>query len=73
MSKLPMETRPLRLPPDIERAVEAVLRPLTGKKLEAAQKAVLKVYQSKQSLDAARWIVLYGNAIADAVREPVPA
>jgi hypothetical protein len=41
MSKLPMESRPLRLAPEVSKVVEKALAPLKDKNLEKAQAAVL--------------------------------
>lgn len=67
MSKLPMESRPLRLAPEVARVVEKALAPLTGKKLEQAQDAVIRVYQSGQQMTSEQWVTTYSQAIADAV------
>jgi hypothetical protein len=67
MSKLPMETRPLRLAPEVARVVEKALAPLTGKTLERAQGAVLKVYQSGQQMTSEQWVETYAAAIATVV------
>ena len=69
MSKLPMESRPLRLTAEIARVVEDRLQPLTGKRLEAAQSAVLKVYQSGQQMASEQWVDAYGQAIDSAVKK----
>jgi hypothetical protein len=66
-SKIPMESRPLRLSPEVQRVIEARLRPLSGKRLEAAQEAVLKVYQSGKQQAHEQWLQDYGDAIASAV------
>lgn len=68
MSKLPMESRPLRLAPEVAKVVEAQLKPLQGKNLEAAQEAVLKVYQSGQQMASDQWVKTYGQAIQSAVK-----
>lgn len=67
MSKLPMESRPLKLAPEVTRAVEELLKPLTGKKLESAQAAVLAVYQSRQQMTLEQWVAAYSNAIQAAI------
>lgn len=67
MSKLPMESRPLRLAPEVTRAVEQALAPLTGKKLEAAQEAVLGVYRSGQQMTIEQWVATYESAVARAI------
>lgn len=64
MSKLPMESRPLRLAPEVSRAVEAALAPLDGKKLEQAQDAVLRVYRSGQQMSIEQWVDAFTSAIA---------
>lgn len=69
MSKIPMESRPLRLAPEVQKVVEAKLRPLNGKKLESAQEAVLKVYQSGKQMAGDQWLKEYGSAIDSAVKE----
>lgn len=61
-----MESRPLRLAPEVARVVEQALAPLSGKKLELAQAAVLKVYQSGQQMTSEQWVATYVGAIADA-------
>lgn len=69
MSKIPMESRPLRLAPEIAQAVEAKLAPLNGKRLEAAQDAVLKLYQSGAQMPQQQWVEKYDQAIKSAVQE----
>jgi hypothetical protein len=67
MSKLPMESRPLRMVPEVAQAVEQRLAPLKGDELKAAQTAVLKVYQSGQQMPAEQWVRAYDQAIQSAV------
>jgi hypothetical protein len=67
MSKLPMESRPLRLAPEVARVVEKALAPLEGETLEAARAAILKVYQSGQQMTSEQWCLAYDEAIASAV------
>lgn len=67
MSKLPYQTRRIRLPSDLARIVEKELAPLTGKKLEAAQAAVLRVYESGKQMSAGEWITTYVAAIKGAL------
>lgn len=62
-----MESRPLRLAPEVARVVEKALAPLDGEKLEAAQAAVLKVYQSGQQMTSEQWVATYADGIASAV------
>ena len=73
MSKLPLETRPLRMAPDVAKVVEEKLRPLTGKTLEAAQQAVLSVYRSGIVQSHEQWVAAYQDAIKHAVSRKVPA
>lgn len=62
-----MESRPIRLAPDVQKVIEARLNPLSGKKLEAAQEAVLKVYHSGQQMAHEQWVKTYDHAIKSAV------
>ena len=73
MSKLPMENRPIRMVPELATAVENLLAPLSGKKLEAAQKAVLKLYRAGGFLPFGDLVESYRQAIDDATRERVTA
>lgn len=59
-----MESRPLRLAPEVARVVEKTLAPLNGKTLERAQAAVLTVYQSGQQMTIEQWVAKYTEAIA---------
>lgn len=67
MSKLPMESRPLRLSPEVARAVEKHLAPLNGKNLEKAQAAILAVYQSGRQMTCEQWVEAYEDAIITAL------
>lgn len=67
MSKIPMESRPLRLAPEVAKVVEKALTPLTGKNLEKAQAAVLQLYQSGQQMTIEQWVVAYEAAIITAL------
>jgi hypothetical protein len=67
MSKLPMESRPLRLSPEVAKHVEHALAPLSGKKLEVAQAAVIAVYQSGRQMTSEQWVVAYEEAIITAL------
>lgn len=62
-----MESRPLRLSPEVARVVEKLLAPLNGPKLKTAQDAVLAVYQSGQQMTAEQWVVKYEEAIMAAL------
>lgn len=69
MSKLPMESRPLRLSPEVQKVVEQRLQPLAGKDLKSAQDAVLKVYQSGKQMPGDQWATEYGQAIDTALEK----
>lgn len=62
-----MESRPLRLSPEVTRVVEKLLAPLNGAKLKAAQDAVLAVYQSGQQMTSEQWVAKYEEAIMTAL------
>lgn len=64
-----MESRPIRLSPEVQKVVEDRLRPLTGEKLKTAQSAVLGVYQSGQALPLEQWVEKYGKAIDSAIEK----
>lgn len=64
-----MESRPLRLTPEVARVVEDRLEPLKGKQLEAAQSAVLKVYQSGQQMASEQWARTYNAEIDKAIEK----
>lgn len=70
---MPMESRPLRLAPEVAKAVELALAPLTGKKLEAAQAAVVRVYQCGQQMTSPQWVEAYTQAIASSIGERAAA
>jgi hypothetical protein len=69
MSKVPMESRPIRLAPEVQRVVEQGLQPLTGKTLERAQANVLKVYQSGKQMPGDQWVTEYKQAIDSAAEK----
>lgn len=69
MSKIPTESRQLRLSPEVQRVVEAQLAPLAGKNLERAQNAVLGVYQSGRQMAHEQWLHAYSAAIKSAVKD----
>lgn len=69
MSKLPLETRPLRLAPEVQKVVESKLAPLSGKDLKSAQDAVLGVYRSGQQMDSGKWVDAYTHAIDTATEK----
>ena len=68
MSKIPVESRPLRLAPELAQSIEERLESLNGKELKAAQEAVLRVYQSGVQLPLEQWIARYDDAITNAVK-----
>lgn len=68
-----MESRPLRLSPEVARIVEERLRPLKGDKLAAAQAAIVRVYQSGQQMSTEQWIQAYEDAIIEALGGQVAA
>lgn len=67
MSKLPLETRPLRLAPEVQKVVESKLASLNGKELKVAQDAVLNVYRSGQQMASGQWVDAYSQAIDAAI------
>lgn len=67
MSKLPMESRPLRLSPEVAKHIEKALSPLQGKNLEKAQAAILTVYQSGRQMTSEQWVEAYEGAIIAAL------
>lgn len=69
MSKLPLETRPLRLAPEVQKVVESKLAPLTGKDLKSAQDAILGVYRSGQQMPSEHWVAAYSTAIDSAIEK----
>lgn len=69
MSKIPMESRPLRLSPEVQKVVEQRLQPLAGKELKAAQENILKVYQSGKQQPTEQWVRDYGQAIDSAIEK----
>lgn len=66
-TKLPTDTRPLILDPDLAAAVEAMLTPYEGKKLERAQAACRKVHGSAMLGDYSQIVAAYQSAIDKAV------
>jgi hypothetical protein len=62
-----MESRPLRLSPEVSKVVEKALAPLSGKNLEKAQAAVLTVYQSGRQMTVEQWVEAYEGAIITAL------
>jgi hypothetical protein len=66
MSKLPMESRPLRLAPEV-RAWSRSAGPAERQEARAAQAAVLKVYQSGQQMTSEQWVEAYERPSSAAV------
>jgi hypothetical protein len=65
-SKLPRVDTPMITDPDLGPAIEKMLAPLTGAKLEKAQAAVRKVYGSAVEGSFSDILAAYRNAIAAA-------
>jgi len=66
-SKLPADSRPLPLDPDLAAYLEQRLAPYTGKKLEAAQAAIIRVRHSGVVGSWEQLTTSYGDAIREAV------
>lgn len=66
-SKLPKDDKPIRLDPDLAKALEDLLKPYKGEKLERAQQAVLHVRASGVTGQWADLIAHYDAAIKEAV------
>lgn len=66
-SALPTEPRPIRIDPELGERLEEILKPLNGKQREAADAAVMEVYQSGHTGSFAELVELYESAIAEAV------
>lgn len=65
---LPTEPRPIRMDPDLAAAIEQLLAPYSGKKLVAAQGAVMGVYHDRSiALQFGELVERYRAAIAKAV------
>lgn len=69
MSKLPLETRPIRIAPLVAAHLEEQLKPLSGSALKAAQDAILEVFHSGQQLAHGDWIAAYDRALAQAAKK----
>lgn len=66
-SALPTEKRPIRMDPELAAEVEKLLKPLKGKEREAADEAVMKVYQSGVSGSFGEILEAYQAAVEEAV------
>lgn len=66
MSKLPTESRPIRMDPDLASAIEHMIAPYTDKRLSSVQAAVYEVYRSPGSLPFSGWLEQYAKAIVGA-------
>jgi hypothetical protein len=66
-TKMPTEKRTIRMEPELEERVVEMLKPLTGKKLEAAQEAVRKVHASAVSGEFDTIVGAYREAVKGAV------
>lgn len=64
---LPQETRPIRMDPDLSKAIEGLLEPYSGKELEIAQAAVVEVYHSALAGVFGDLVKAYEKAIREAV------
>lgn len=64
---LPTEDRPIQLDPELSSKVEEMLKPYSGRKLEAARAAVLKVYKSGFAGSFGAILGKYETAIEEAV------
>ena len=64
---IPQETRPIRMDPDLTKAVEALLDPYSGADLELAQAAVVEVYHSSLAGVFGDVVKAYDAAIREAV------
>lgn len=69
LTKLPTITRPLKMEPDMSAALERRLAPLNGKRLERAQEAIRKVYNSGFQGSFAQLLAKYDEAIEAATKE----
>ena len=68
-SKLPTVTRPIKMQPDMTAAVERLLAPLHGKRLERAQDAVRKVYNSGFQGSFSELLAKYEAAVESVAKE----
>jgi len=66
-SKLPTEGRPLKMDPDLAAFLEAELAPYSGKALERAQQAIVRVRQKGVSGTWDELTTVYRDMIAVAV------
>ena len=64
---IPQETRPIRMDPDLNAAVEKLLEPYGGNDLELAQAAVVSVYHSSATGVFSELVERYEAAILEAV------
>ena len=67
-TKIPADSRSIRLDPDLAAALEKELASMSGAKLEKAQAAVLKVRRSGVTGSFARLLDVYRGAIKDATK-----
>ena len=67
ISKLPREGRTIRMDPDLAQALEDILEPHTGKTLERAQAAIVRVRASGFQGSFGEILEAYRVAIEEAV------
>lgn len=65
---LPTEQRPIRMDPELAEQVDALLKPFSGEKLDRAQAAVMKVYESGATGSFGEILERYEAAIEDATQ-----
>lgn len=68
-SNLPTQCRPIPLIAEIARPVEKMLASLSGKQMESAKAAVLKVFESGRQQGNDQWVADYSNAIKSAIKD----
>lgn len=66
-SKIPTESRPLKMDPDLAAFLEVELAPYSGKALERAQQAIVRVRQKGVSGTWSELTTVYHETIAIAV------
>lgn len=66
-TKIPQETRTIRMDPDLRKALEEILEPYSGEELELAQAAILAVRKAGRPGNFRELIAMYTSAILLAV------
>jgi hypothetical protein len=69
LSKLPTITRAIKMEPDMAAAIERKLAPLSGQRLQRAQDAVRRVYNSGFQGSFAQLLAKYETAIEAVAKE----